>query len=435
MDKIGLNIEILYGGEATADILRTRSRGTDNGVEQAVSDIIADVRRRGDAAVSEYTRRFDGVELASFGVPEQEIEEAFGTIREENPELIDTFNKAAENIRAYHRRQSRQGYIVTGERDGVVTGQRIIPIERVAVYIPGGTAAYPSTVFMNAIPAKLAGVENLILASPPKGDGRCDAAILTAAKLAGVDRVFKVGGAQAIAALAYGTESVPRVDKITGPGNIYVQTAKRLLYGIIDIEMLAGPSEIMVIADGGANARYIAADMLAQAEHDEMAAALLVATDAALACAVIEELSRQLPALPRYEIAINSIRNNCRIAVVDTLDQAVGLSDGVAPEHLELCVRDPLALLGSIRHAGSVFLGDYSPEALGDYLAGPNHTLPTNGAARFASPLSVDDFMKKSSFTYYTKDALRKDTAHIARFARRERFEAHARSVEIRFQD
>jgi len=433
LDVMNIDIAILEGKDASPGKLRARSRDFDASVEQAVAAIIADVRNRGDRAVSEYTKRFDGIELESFEAPQREIEETVESFSSANPRLVETFKAAIDNIRAYHRRQLREGFTITGERDGVITGQRVIPLDRVGVYIPGGTAAYPSTALMNAIPAKLAGVGELCLISPPQGDGKCDAAIVTAAALAGVDRIFKAGGAQAIAALAFGTESIPRTDKITGPGNIYVQTAKRQLYGIVDIEMIAGPSEILVIADGSADARYIAADMLAQAEHDAMAAALFITTDKPLAEGVKAELSRQIASLPRLEIAAQSIINNCRIAVVESLGSAAELSNAVAPEHLELCVADPFALLGSIRHAGSVFLGNYTPEALGDYFAGPNHTLPTNGAARFSSPLSVDDFVKKSSFTYYTKGALQKEAEHIARFARRERFEAHARSVEIRF--
>jgi len=430
-----IDVNILSGADATSENLRRRVREADAEAERVVSQIIADVRLRGDSAVSEYTSCYDHVALESFAVPQPEIDEVADKFTAENPELISAFNKAIENITAYHKRQIRHGFIVTGERDGVLLGQRVIPLDKAGIYIPGGTAAYPSTVLMNAIPAKLAGVGELCLASPPQRDGKCDAAIVAAARLAGVDRVFKVGGAQAIAAMAYGTESIPRVDKITGPGNIYVSTAKRLLYGVVDIEMIAGPSEILIIADGGADARLIAADMLAQAEHDVMAAAILITTGAALAGVVKAELAAQIVSLPRREIAAQSINENCRIAVVGSLEQAAELSNGVAPEHLELCVEDPFALLGSIRHAGSVFLGKYSPEALGDYLAGPNHTLPTNGAARFSSPLSVDDFVKKSSFTYYTKGALSRDATHIARFARQEQFEAHARSVELRFGD
>jgi histidinol dehydrogenase len=427
-----IKIQIIYGiGEAQTK-LRARDHKKNAAVEQAVSDIIANVRERGDAAVAEYTLKFDGVNPGSFAVPQSETDEAAAMICADKPDFVEAFKTASENITAYHKRQVRQGFIVAGERPGVMTGQRIIPLERVGLYIPGGTAAYPSTLLMNVIPAQIAGVDEICVATPPQKNGRCDPAILAAAELAGANKIVQVGGAQAIAALAYGTESIPRVDKITGPGNIYVSTAKRLLYGIVDIEMIAGPSEILVIADGGANARYIAADMLSQAEHDPMAAALLVTTDRALADAVAAELPRQLEALPRREIAARSIADNCRVAVVGSLEEAAALSNSVAPEHLELCVRDPFALLGLIRHAGSVFLGDHTPEALGDYLAGPNHTLPTNGAARFSSPLSTDDFIKKSSFTYYTKEALRGDAKHAACFARQEGFEAHARSVEIR---
>ena len=432
MPEKNLNVKILCGADAAPDRLHVRNFVVNAAAEKVASEIIAAVRERGDAAVAEYTKKYDGVEIDTFAVPQSETDEAAQAVNKENPGFAEAFARASENIGAYHKRQIRQGFAVTGERDGVVLGQRVIPLERVGIYIPGGTAAYPSTLLMNVIPAKLAGVSEIYVATPPQKNGKCAPAILAAAKYSGIDKIYKAGGAQAIAAFAYGTESFPRVDKITGPGNVYVAAAKRQLYGIVDIDMIAGPSEILIIADGGADARYIAADMLSQAEHDEMAAALLITVDDALAAAVVGELSEQLASLPRGDIAARSLEANCRIAVVGTLEQAAALSNGVAPEHLELCVRDPFGLLGLIRNAGSVFLGDYTPETLGDYLAGPNHTLPTNGAARFSSPLSVDDFVKKSSFTYYAKDALRRDAKHAACFARQEGFEAHARSVEIR---
>jgi len=428
------DIKILRGAGANPEALRARSPERSEEAERAVAEIIKGVRERGDAALREYTRRFDGVDIGEFAADGAEIAGAYERFGAEKPETLDAMKAAAENIAAYHKKQLRNGYAVTGERGGVITGQRIIPLDRVGLYIPGGTAALPSTLLMNAIPAKLAGVGELYLASPPQKDGKCADAIVAAAKIAGIYRIYKMGGAQAIAAFAYGTQSVPRVDKVTGPGNIYVQTAKRLLYGAVGIEMICGPSEIMIIADGGADARYIAADMLAQAEHDVMAAALLITTDEALAEAVAAELSKQIETLPRRDIAARSIADNCRIAIVRTLEEAAALSDEIAPEHLELCVREPFALLGAVKHAGSVFLGDYAPEALGDYFAGPSAILPTEGAARFSSPLSVDDFVKKSSFTYYTKEALRADAGHAALFAREERLEAHARSLEIRFE-
>ncbi|MDR3121630.1 MAG: histidinol dehydrogenase [Clostridiales bacterium] len=435
MSDTELAIPILRGAEVTPERLRTRFGAKNEAAEHAVAEILADVYARGDDAVLEYTRRFDGVEISSLAVDPSEIESAASQVAAENPGLLDTMTRAAENIRRFHERQVRQGFSVHDERGGIVSGQRVIPLDRVGLYIPGGTAVYPSTLLMNAIPAKLAGVKELILASPPQKDGRCAPTILAAAKVAGVDRIFRMGGAQAVAALAYGTVSVPRVDKITGPGNVYVQTAKRQLYGLVDIEMIAGPSEILIIADESANARFAAADLLSQAEHDAMAAAILLTTSAPFAEAVRAELARQLVSLPRREIARRSIEENGRIAVIASLSEAAEISNAIAPEHLELCVKDPFALLGAILHAGSVFLGHYAPEALGDYFAGPNHTLPTNGAARFSSPLSVDDFVKKSSFLYYTKDALRADAEHVARFARAEQLEAHARSAEIRLAD
>jgi histidinol dehydrogenase len=421
------------GFSVPIDRIRKRYGGS-GGAEDAAAAIIADVRERGDVALLEYAMRFDGASLSSLAATKEEIDAAFASLSESNPRLLDTMRRAADNIKDYHRRQLRQGFAVS-ERNGVVMGQRVMPIDRVGLYIPGGTAAYPSTLLMNAIPAKIAGVRELILATPPQKDGRAAAPILAAAAIAGVDRIFKVGGAQAIAAMAYGTQTVPRVDKITGPGNAYVTAAKRQVFGIVGIDMIAGPSEILIIADRSADAAFVASDMLAQAEHDAMAASILVTTDAALAQAVRAELAAQLPLLPRFDVAARSIADNGRIVVAETLADAAALSDAIAPEHLELCVEEPFALLGSIRHAGSVFLGHYAPEALGDYFAGPNHTLPTNGAARFSSPLSLDDFTKKSSYLYYSRDALREACGDVAGFARAEGLDAHARSAEIRFRE
>ena len=336
--------------------------------------------------------------------------------------------KAAEAIRAFHSRQVRQPFEIR-DRDGVVLGQKITPIEKVGLYVPGGTAAYPSSVLMNCIPAKIAGCSEIVMVSPPSAGGTVSSVILAAAKIAGVDRVFRVGGAQAVAALAYGTETVPKVDKIVGPGNAYVAEAKRQVFGRVAIDMIAGPSEILVIADGKSDPAILAADLLSQAEHDRMATAILLTDSEELAAAVRDELERQIPALPRRDIARESVDNNGRIVILPDIPSCVALANEIAPEHLELCVDSPFDFLESVKNAGSVFLGRSCPEALGDYLAGPNHTLPTSGTARFSSPLSVDDFIKKTQFTYFTADALAKEADDIAAFARAEGLEAHARSA------
>ncbi|HWR22548.1 MAG TPA: histidinol dehydrogenase [Feifaniaceae bacterium] len=397
--------------------------------EQTVREILADVKENGDGALKKYSLQFDHAELSSLAVTETEIKAA---LSKTDSRLLFTMRQAAENIRAFHRKQKREGFVMA-EREGTILGQRILPLDRVGLYIPGGTASYPSTVLMNAIPAKIAGVKEIVMVTPPASDGSVAPPILAAAYIAGVDKVYKVGGAQAIAALAYGTESIPRVDKITGPGNMYVATAKRQVYGLVDIDMVAGPSEILIIADDSADPFFVAADLLSQAEHDPMAAAILLTTGEELALAVQSEVSRQLYLLPRRVIAEKSILDHGRIVVVSSLQEAAEWSNEVAPEHLELCVEDPFALLARIRHAGSVFLGHYAPEALGDYFAGPNHTLPTNGTAKFASPLSVDDFIKKSSFVYYSREALREVREEIEFFARNEGLDAHAKSVGMRF--
>ena len=402
-----------------------------NDVSAAVSAIVRDVAERGDAALLAYAERFDHAALSSLEVSEEEIEEAFSRI---TPELKQAMALAAENIRAFHARQVRQGFTIE-RADGVVMGQKITPIEKVGLYIPGGTAAYPSTVLMLAIPAKLAGCSEIVITTPPNREGKVSAPILAAAKLAGVDRIIKSGGAQAIAALAYGTETVPKVDKIVGPGNAYVAEAKRQVFGRVNIDMIAGPSEILVIADGTCNPAFVAADLLSQAEHDKMASAVLVTDSMELAEAVSREVERQLCTLPRQEIARASIENNGMILVTDDLMQAVEAANELAPEHLEICVDDPMPYLEHVRNAGSVFLGKYCPEALGDYLAGPNHTLPTSGTARFSSPLSVDDFIKKTQFTRFTPEALREVSEDVAVFARSEGLDAHARSAEIRFEE
>lgn len=419
-------IQILNYTEAAKAKILSRSM-SNSGVEQAVAEIIAEVRRRGDDALRAYSEKFDRVQLDTFEVSEAEKAAARAAV---SPELLTVMERAAENIRAYHEKQLRSSYMLTGE-DGIVLGQRVIPLKRVGVYVPGGTASYPSTVLMDCIPAKLAGVGELIMVSPATG-GAISPVILAAAQLAGVDRIFKLGGAQAIAALAYGTESVPRVDKIVGPGSAYVAEAKKQVFGQVAIDMIAGPSEILVIADSGANAAFVAADLLSQAEHDRMATAILLTDSADLAAAVQRELQTQLAALPRAQIARASIDQNGKIILTDSITQAVELANELAPEHLELSVDAPFDYLDRIQNAGSVFLGRYSCESLGDYYAGPNHTLPTMGTARFSSPLGVDDFVKKSSFTYYTRPALLRAADDVALFAESEGLHAHARAVTIR---
>lgn len=399
-------------------------------VEAAVDAILADVRANGDEAVKAYTERFDGATLQSLRVSENELDEAFASVSEEFKAIL---TRAAENIRAFHLNQVKSSFVMTKE-DGIVLGQRVLPMERVGLYIPGGTASYPSSVLMNAIPAAIAGVKQIIMVSPPGRDGRIAAPVLAAAKIAGVTDIYKMGGAQAVAALAYGTESVPKVDKIVGPGNIFVATAKQKVFGLVDIDMIAGPSEILVLADSTAEPKNVAADLLSQAEHDRMAAAVLVCDSMNFAQAVSDELERQIPLLPRAEIARTSIDNNGKIIVAENLSEGIEIANEIAPEHLELCVDEPFRYLDAIKNAGSVFLGKYAPEALGDYWAGPNHTLPTLGTARFSSPLSVDEFVKRSSFIYYTKDALGKVKDDVAAFAEQEHLQAHARSVTIRFE-
>ena len=415
---------------ARADILYRGRSGSTQAVEQAVADILADVQENGDAAVLRYAEKFDGVKLDALRVPQQEIDAAYNAA---DPEFIRTLTMSAANIEAFHKRQLRQNFVIN-DTPGVVLGQKVTPIERVGLYVPGGTASYPSSVLMNAIPAKLAGVSDLIMATPPARDGSVAPAILTAAKVAGVTSIYKMGGAQAVGALAYGTQSVPKVDKIVGPGNLFVATAKRRVYGIVDIDMIAGPSEILVLADAAANPAYVAADLLSQAEHDKLATAVLVCDSMALAEAVQAELERQIPLLPRAEIARASIDANGKIIVVQDLAEGIEIANEIAPEHLEVCVDEPFGLLNEIKNAGSIFLGKNVPEALGDYFAGPNHTLPTLGTARFSSPLSVDDFVKRSSFIYYTKEALKKVQERIVDFAEREGLQAHGKSVSIRFE-
>ncbi len=398
------------------------------GVEDIVADIIADVRKNGDKALFKYCEKFDNTVTDCLEVTDEEIEEAFNAV---DDEFLRIIKQAKQNIYDYHKHQVRSSFVVA-EKDGIVLGQKIISLERAGVYVPGGTAAYPSTVLMNVVPAKLAGVKEIVMTTPAK-EGKINPVILAAAKTAGVDRIFKVGGAQAIAALAYGTESIPRVDKIVGPGNAFVAEAKKQVFGMVNIDMIAGPSEILVIADGTCSAKTVAADMLSQAEHDKLASAVLVTDSRKLADEVAEQIEAQLRILPREEIARASIENNGKIIVADNIEQGIEIANTIAPEHLELCVDNPFDYLDRIKNAGSIFLGKNCPEALGDYYAGPNHTLPTSGTARFSSPLSVDDFVKKSAFTYYTKEALGAVCEDIAYFAEKEGLSAHARSALVRF--
>ena len=388
---------------ADRDIFLRQSGGRD--VSAPVSQILRRVREEGDAALFDLTRQFDGAELTCLAVNEAELDEAAAQVE---PEFLAVLEEAAENIRAFHSRQKRESFVMT-EKEGVILGQRVLPLERVGIYVPGGTAAYPSTVLMNAVPAQIAGVKEIVMVTPPGRDGKVSPSILAAARTAGVHRIFKVGGAQAVGALAYGTESVPRVDKIVGPGNAYVAEAKKQVFGQVAIDMIAGPSEVLVVADAASDPAYVAADLLSQAEHDKMASAVLVTDSMELARAVSAEVERQLPLLEREEIARASIEDNGKILVTRDLWEGIEVADRIAPEHLELCVDRPFDYLGAVHNAGSVFLGRYDPEPLGDYFAGPNHTLPTSGTARFYSPLSVDDFVKKSQFTYYTREALEKE--------------------------
>ena len=400
-------------------------------VEATVADIIATVRKEGDKALLAYCEKFDGAVLTDLQVSQEEINEAVAQVE---PKFLEILEKAAENIRTFHQKQVRNSFIIN-DTDGVVIGQKVIPVDRAGLYVPGGTAAYPSTVLMDAIPAKIAGCREVIITTPPNREGKVNPVILAAAKVAGVDRIFKLGGAQAIAALAYGTESVPKVDKIVGPGNAFVAEAKKQVFGAVSIDMIAGPSEILIVADGNSNPRHLAADLLSQAEHDKLASAVLVTDSADLALAVQAELEKQIPLLERAEIARASIDKNGKIIVAPDLNVAVEIANEIAPEHLELCVDAPFDWLDKIRHAGSIFMGRNCPEALGDYFAGPNHTLPTSGTAKFSSPLSVDDFVKKTQYTYYTKDALARVANDVAFFATKEGLTAHAKSAVVRLEE
>ncbi len=407
----------------------TRTAEEATSVETAVKDIIESVKREGDAALKAYSKKFDGVELASFRVTGEEFKFARGIVGEDYRAILE---RSANNIAKFHRCQLRTGFEI--EEEGCIIGQKVIPLESAGLYVPGGTAAYPSTVLMNAIPAKIAGVKRIVMVTPPLKDGSIKPEVLVAAEVAGIDEVYKIGGAQAVAALAYGTESIPKVDKITGPGNIYVATAKKIVFGVCGIDMVAGPSEILVIADDGAEAKDVAADLLSQAEHDKRATAVLITDCAKLAEQVSIELERQVKLLPRCEIAEKSLEDNCKLIVTDNLEEAVRLSDNLAPEHLELCVKKPEKLLDIVHNAGSVFMGYNTPEAVGDYYAGTNHTLPTSGTAKFSSPLGVEDFIKTTQYVKYTRQKLEESADDIMTFAQSEGLTAHAESVAVRLK-
>lgn len=420
-------IKILKCGEVSPEEIFARNNPTAS-VENIVAEIIANVVANKDAALKAYAEKFDGVRLDCLEVSTDEMDAAYAKADET---FIAVLKEAAQNIRFFHERQKRDGFTLRKE-NGVVIGQKITPIERVGLYVPGGTAAYPSTVLMNAIPAKIAGCEQIVMVTPPNKQGGVNENVLVAAKIAGVDKIFKVGGAQAVAALAYGTESIPKVDKIVGPGNAFVAEAKKQVFGKVSIDMIAGPSEILIVADDTNDASCIAADLLSQAEHDKMASAVLVTDSYAFAQNVSKELEKQIPMLSRSEIARKSIDDNGKIIVAENILSAIDIANEIAPEHLELCLDEPFDYLDKIKHAGSIFLGKYCPEALGDYFAGPNHTLPTSGTAKFSSPLSVDDFVKKSQFAYYTKDALEQVADKVALFANKEGLQAHGKSAVAR---
>ena len=423
-------ISILKYGEVSKSEIFVRVTPTFD-VTAIVSDIIANVKARGDEALYEYCEKFDKAKLDSLLVTEEEIDEAVASVE---PRFLEILSAAAENIRAFHQKQVRNSFILNSER-GIVIGQKVIPVDRAGLYVPGGTAAYPSTVLMDSIPAKIAGVKEVVMVTPPNARGKVNPVSLAAARVAGIDKIFKVGGAQAIAALAYGTESIPKVDKIVGPGNAFVAEAKKQVFGQVSIDMIAGPSEILIVADGKTNPSHAAADLLSQAEHDKLASAVLVTDSYDLALAVSEELEKQIPLLERSDIARASIDANGKIIVADTLDVVIDIANELAPEHLELLLDNPFDYLDAIRHAGSIFMGRYCPEALGDYFAGPNHTLPTGGTAKFSSPLSVDDFVKKTQYTYYTKEALSRVADDVAFFAEKEGLTAHAKSAVIRMKE
>ncbi len=423
-------IKILKYGEVSTDDIFARVIPKTN-VEAVVAEIIDNVRKNGDSALFEYCEKFDKAKISSLLVTQEEINEAINTVE---PEFLEILQKAANNIRKFHDKQVRNSFIINDE-NGVVTGQKVIPVDRAGLYVPGGTAAYPSTVLMDSIPAKIAGCREVSIVTPPNSEGKINPVILAAAHIAGVDRIYKVGGAQAIAALAYGTETINKVDKIVGPGNAFVAEAKKQVFGAVSIDMIAGPSEILIVADGTCNPKYVAADLLSQAEHDRMASAVLVTDSYELAQNVSKEIENQIPSLERADIARTSIDDNGKIIVTENLISAIDIANEIAPEHLELCVDNPFDYLDLVRHAGSIFMGKNCPEALGDYYAGPNHTLPTSGTAKFSSPLSVDDFVKKTQYTYYTKEALAKVAEDIEFFANKEGLTAHGKSAVIRIKE
>ena len=400
-------------------------------VSGIVSEIINNVRENGDKALSEYLEKFDKVKLSEFKVSMAEITSALSKVE---PEFLEILKEAEANIGAFHEKQVRQGFMMTG-KNGVILGQRVVPIEKVGIYVPGGTAAYPSTVLMDAVPARIAGVSEIIMVTPPNEKGEITPYILAAASIAGVTAVYKLGGAQAVAALAYGTESVPKVDKIVGPGNAFVAEAKKQVFGQVGIDMVAGPSEVLVLADGKSNPKFVAADLLSQAEHDKNTSCVLITDSASLANVVQEEIEIQLKSLVREEIARASVENNGKIIICENLLQGIEIANRIAPEHMEVCVDEPFDYLGLIKNAGSIFLGRYNAEPTGDYFAGTNHTLPTSGTARFYSPLSVEDFVKNIQYSYYTKEALMDDYKKISYFAKKEGLTAHARAVDIRFEE
>ncbi len=423
-------IKILKYGEVANEEIFARAEASMN-VEAIVTEIIENVKQNGDKALFHYCEKFDKAKLSSLLVTAEEIEEAVNTVE---PKFLEILKTAAQNIRNFHKNQLREGFEIKGE-DGIIIGQKVTPVDRAGLYVPGGTAAYPSTVLMDSIPAKIAGCKEVVMVTPPGSNGKINPVILAAAKIAGIDKIFKVGGAQAIAALAYGTESIPKVDKIVGPGNAFVAEAKKQVFGQVSIDMIAGPSEILIVADSKSNPSHIAADLLSQAEHDKMASAVLVTDSIELANEVSEQLEKQIPMLLRSEIARTSIDNNGKIIVADNLASVIDIANEIAPEHLELLLDNPFDYLDKIRHAGSIFMGRNCPEALGDYYAGPNHTLPTSGTAKFSSPLSVDDFVKKTQYTYYTREALSKVAEDVAFFAEKEGLTAHAKSAVIRTEE
>ncbi len=408
-----------------------RSNEINNDVEKTVKAIIADVKENGDKAVQEYTKKFDCADVQYYRVPDEVINDA---LSEADEEFVNAMLNCVENITKFHERQKQNGYTMADER-GVILGRRVRGLDKVGLYVPGGTAAYPSSVLMNAIPAKIAGVGEIIMVTPPLKDGTPNKDILVAAALCGVDKIFMCGGAQAVAALAYGTEEIPKVSKIVGPGNIFVATAKKLLYGTVDIDMIAGPSEILIVADDTANPKYLAADLMSQAEHDKLASSILITTSERVAKETTEELERQVKTLSREEIIRYSLENYGKIIIAESMEQACEIADSLAPEHLEVVAENPLEYIGKLDNVGSLFLGQYSPEPLGDYYAGPNHVLPTSGTARFFSPLSVDSFIKKSSYIYYTEQALREAKDDIILVAEREKLTAHANAIKVRFED